>query len=419
MEKSINQPVDTGSRDPEASPLLNSDDPDLTFQRALDIELERVCSFYQLKEAEIYGEVDALGKEQESYDLAVDGQEFEAQEGALDDRGAGKSNKIRPGAVFRSLGFARRRRASTISASITEADEEADSDDEGDESMAFNGERSAKRKSKTWDEALGQSVDDLRSSRELPARRRRSSQTYEDHSDQASTAPYGSSSTLKKRIISLYVSLCELKSFIQLNKTGFSKALKKYDKILNRDLRNSYLKSHVAPAQPFQESTMEQLDANISKVERWYADLMTKGDIALARRELRLNLREHVVWERNTVWREMIGIERKAEAATMGLRRTLLGGDHDPSKARLQGDEDDGKETKELITPVGRLTCPSWLFSSTFFFLIGIIVIFVVLLTVPIMQKREQQNCLAMLVFVSLLWATEAGGFDQIPEGGS
>ena len=410
MEKSINQPVDSSSRDPEASPLLNTDDPDVTFQRALDIELERVTSFYQLKETEIYGEVDGLIKEQESFESAVDSQEYENHDGTLEDRGAGKSGRSRSGGVLRSLGVGRRRRASTISASITEADEEADSDDEGDESMAFNSERSGKRKSKTWDLDLGQSIDDLRSSRELPARKRRSSQPADDHSDQASTAPYGSISTLRKRIISLYVSLCELKSFIQLNKTGFSKALKKYDKILNRDLRNSYLKSHVAPAQPFRESTMEQLDENISKMEKWYADLMTKGDVALARRELRLHLREHVVWERNTVWREMIGIERKAQAATMGLRRTLLGGDHDHSKARLQGDEDDGKEIKELNTPVGRLSCPSWLFSSTFFFLIAIIAIFVVLLTVPIMKKPEQQNCLAMLVFVSLLWATEVRG---------
>lgn len=411
LEKSINQPGDSGPRDPEASPLLNSDDPDLTFQRALDVELERTSSFYQLKEAEIYSEVDALVKEHENPEVAVDGQEFENHDGTFEDRGAGKGGRTRSGAVLRSLGFGGRRRASTISASITEADEEADSDDEGDESMALSGERSAKKRSKTWDLALGQSMDDLRSSRELPARKRRSSQTPDDHSDQTSTAPPGSSSTLKMRTINLYVSLCELKSFIQLNKTGFSKALKKYDKILNRNIRNSYLKSHVTPAQPFRESTMEQLDGNISKMEKWYADLMTKGDVSLARRELRLHLREHVVWERNTVWREMIGIERKAEAATMGLRRTILGGDHDHSKARLQGDEDHEMEVKELNTPVGRLSCPRWLFSSTFFFLIAIIAIFVVLLTVPIMKKPEQQNCLALLVFVSLLWATEVRGF--------
>ena len=66
--------------------------------------------------------------------------------------------------------------------------------------------------------------------------------------------------------------------------------------------------------------------------------------MALAKKELRLHLREHVVWERNTVWREMIGIERKAQAANLGIRRTLLGVDTDPAKARLQGDDDQPRQ---------------------------------------------------------------------------
>ena len=293
-----------------------------------------------------------------------------------------------------------------VSASIVEADEYGDSDDDADERAALNKGRGVKQRSKTVDLSASHDWDDLRSSRELPPSRRRGSQAYDDYSEHAFSALYDSGITLKKRTISLYVNLCELKSFIQLNKTGFSKALKKFDKILNRDLKNWYIEQRVAKAHPFQEATIQHLDENIAKIEKAYADVVTKGDIAAAKRELRLHLREHVVWERNTVWREMIGIERKAQAANMGLRRTLLGGDTDPSKARLQGDDVD-EGTKEIITPVGRLVCPKWLFSSTFFALIGILAIFVVLLVVPIMKKPEQQNCLAMLVFVSLLWATE------------
>ena len=104
----------------------------------------------------------------------------------------------------------------------------------------------------------------------------------------------------------------------------------------------------------------------------------------------------------------MIGIERKAQAANFGIKQTLLGGNHDPSKTRLQGDNNYLGETKEIVTPVGHYRCPRWLFSSTFLALVIIIAIFIVLLTVPIMKKPEQQNCLAMLVLVSLLWATES-----------
>ena len=295
-----------------------------------------------------------------------------------------------------------------MSASTIEEGDE-DSDDDPNERSAMNSSYLSKDRRRTYDANAGHSVDDLRASRELPPMsRRRTSQAYDDYSDQAMSNVLATGVTLKKRTASIYVTLCELKSFIQLNKTGFSKVLKKYDKTLNHALKNAYLQDSVTPAYPFRQTTMEHLDENIQNVEKAYANVISKGDIPSARRELRLHLREHVVWERNTVWREMIGIERKAQAANMGIRRTLLGGDHDPANARLQGDDADEIDTKELVTPVGRYRCPRWLFSSTFFFLVIILAIFVVLLVVPVMKKPEQQNCLAMLVFVSLLWATEA-----------
>lgn len=393
--------------------MIGTADPDAVFQHALDSELEKICTFYQLKELEVYGEVGALIKDKDVFESEAGGQDLENLDASMEGRALTRNGKTRHGSLFRNFGFgSSRRRTSTFSASIDERDEEADSDDDVDESAPLNDERDLKR-SKTWDANAGQTNEDLRSSRELPSSRRRTSQAYDDYSDQNFTTLYASGMTLKKRTISQYVSLCELKSFIQLNKTGFSKALKKYDKILNRNLRSSYIKSNVTPAHPFQQATMEHLDDNIHSIENMYANIITKGDLETAKRELRLHLREHVVWERNTVWREMIGIERKAQAANMGVRRTLLGGDHDPSKARLQGDEPGEMEMKELVTPVGRFKCPGWLFSSAFFLLIGIVAVFIVLLMVPIMKHPEQQNCLAMLAFVSLLWATEVSLNDR------
>ena len=404
LEKAIHQPS-IPSQDPENAPLLDGDeDPDPVFSRALDTELEKICSFYQLKELEIYGEVEALTKDQESYRTEAEEHDHEPHDLASGLHNVGKGGRLRSGSIFKNFGFGKRRKSSV---SYGELDDDGDSDDDAEESTALNRNKSGRERRKTYDERAGQSPDDLRSSREWPNPRRRTSQAYEDYSDQAVSVLYDSGITLKKRTISLYVSLCELKSFIQLNKTGFSKALKKYDKTLNRNLRPLYIEQHVTPAYPFQKSTVQRLDENVAKIEKDYAAVVTKGDISIARRELRLHLREHVVWERNTVWREMIGIERKAQAANMGIRQTLLGGNPDPSKARLQGDDSELMETKELSTPVGRFTCPSWLFSSTLYTLVGIFIIFVVLLVVPIMKKQEQQNCLAMLAFVSLLWATE------------
>lgn len=102
----------------------------------------------------------------------------------------------------------------------------------------------------------------------------------------------------------------------------------------------------------------------------------------------------------------MIGIERKAQAANLGIRGTILGQENDGKRSRLQGDNEDSA-MKEVQTPVGRYSCPKFLLSSTFWVLLMTIAVFLVLLMVPIMEEPEQQNCLAMVVFVSLLWATE------------
>ena len=102
----------------------------------------------------------------------------------------------------------------------------------------------------------------------------------------------------------------------------------------------------------------------------------------------------------------MIGIERKAQAANLGVRKTLFGGERDPHERHRQGDEE-SETTKEISTPIGRYRCPNFLLSSTFYTLIVVLVVFALLLVFPIMELREQQNCLAMVVLVSLLWATE------------
>ena len=370
------------------------DDPDKIFTKALDHDLEKICTFYQLKELEIYGEVDALLADEENFDADHDG--FDGSESAA--RRPSTLLKGRQASVFKNFAIGgRKRRASTLSSNKGPIPE----DDESDNDDLVN-ERSALKKPKSTTAMSGTSGANGGGDSE-----RRGSNTYEDYAEQAMSALYDEGITLKKRAVSLFVSLTELRSFVQLNRTGFNKVLKKYDKILDRKLKSSYVSQNVEPAYPFQEATMEKLSQNIRKIEHAYAEVVTKGDVEKARQELRLHLREHVVWERNTVWREMIGIERKAQAANMGIRQTMLGHDTDPRKARLQGDEPE-TATKEVTTPIGRYRCPRFLLSSTFYILLAIIAIFVVLLVVPIMDKPEEQNCLAMVVFVSLLWATEA-----------
>jgi phosphate transporter len=408
LEKNIHRPT-TSSQDAESSPLIQEDiDPDQVFTRALDAELEKISSFYQLKELEIYGEVSEFLKDEEAFKAESHDTQAAVENGrpGTSGRASGRQRQGSIGSVLRSF-RSNWKRTSTLSQSIDGGVE--DSDDDDDETTALNNPKPPKAQSKStaFDGGDGPHVEDMRSSTEFSKSMRRNSQAYDDYAEQAFSTLYSSGITLKKRAINLYVQLCELKSFVQLNKTGFTKVLKKYDKILDRNLKSKYMEKSVLPAYPFRAETIKHIEENIAKMEKAYADIATQGDVTTAKQELRLHLREHVVWERNTVWREMIGIERKAQAANMGIRRTLLGVDTDPANTRKQGDDDHLGDMKEFRTPVGRFVCPTWLFSSTMYTLIGIVVIFIVLLYVPIMDKVEQQNCLAMLVFVSLLWATE------------
>ena len=403
--------------DAEASPLLShsnaeTSDPDQIFSRKLDDELEKICAFYRMKELEIYGEVDSLLRDVEEFEAEHEAGEEDGEGGGLRRQSAWA--KARQQSIFRSFQLptqGKKRRPSTLGRSET-IREEADSENEDgtneDERSSMNQSREMEQQTRPprgKDMASGEEQEDLHSTQEFS--RRRPSNAFNDFGDDTLLqALYDEGITLKKRIINLYVNVCELRSFIQLNETGFSKVLKKYDKTLDRNLKSHYISSYVKPAYPFQQSTLDHLRENLTRIETSYASIVTKNDIETARQELRLHLREHVVWERNTVWREMIGIERKAQAANLGIRNTMLGQNNDPKRSRLQGDAEDGA-TKEIRTPLGRTRCPKFLLSGTFWVLNLTIVVFAVLLAVPIMERPEQQNCLALVVFVSLLWATE------------
>jgi phosphate transporter len=371
----------------------DADDPDKVFTNTLDTELERVVSFYELKENEIFAELNALLKDEESFEDHQDGYNEENEN-------APRGRKMRSGSVFKAIGF----RPRTMSgASGPSTDHGADGDD-GSSDEEMNETSRLRKKSSDGQRRRRRTTDeDMAASH---SSKRKTSVAFEDYNDMAFSALYDEGMSLKKRAVSVYVLLCELRSFIQLNKTGFEKVLKKYDKILDRKLKKTYLSKYVYPAYPFQQNTMDELTRNLERMEAAYAQIATKGDIVEAKRELRLHLREHVVWERNTVWREMIGIERKAQAANIGVTQTLLGREATGGKVRRQGD---GLESdmKEVDTPIGRYRCPQWLISRTFWMLLACIAVFVVLLVVPIMEVPEQQNCLAMVIFVSLLWATE------------
>jgi phosphate transporter len=110
------------------------------------------------------------------------------------------------------------------------------------------------------------------------------------------------------------------------------------------------------------------------------------GDTAAAQRFLKLNLREHIAWERDTVWRQMIGRERRGEGGT-------------PLGAPVDTTEEKAFEVRTRIGRVRLSRRKAWVVLS--------VMVFTILLNVQTVDGEEANRCFAVLVFATLLWATE------------
>ncbi|KAI9497080.1 SPX domain-containing protein [Zychaea mexicana] len=191
---------------------------------------------------------------------------------------------------------------------------------------------------------------------------------------------------LKRHTVDVFVLLSELKSFVSLNATAFAKILKKYDKITGNELKRYYTNNYVSKAYPFRTTTKQKLNARIQRTERAYAN-MTGGDLDAAVDELKSHLRERIVWERNTVWRDMIGQERKVQ----GLGVSGADAHSRTIQLRFLGLKEIERQTVWQIVS-----------------LVASLVVFGILLFhVEIFPSIEQNRCFAILVFASMLWATE------------
>ncbi|ORY77737.1 Na+/dicarboxylate, Na+/tricarboxylate and phosphate transporter [Protomyces lactucae-debilis] len=335
--------------DEEAETLLSASDEELDqrFMSALDKELVKIDRFYQLKEQEVFDKFKEIDAELSTFEAENDYGDFASPYDTA-------NRKQRPS-------VARSHRRRTMSGSQT------------------------KRRSSTEDNRLV-NISTQSSDSNAPRESAIEDEYDEDEEDPFDAfAEYETQIALKKRVVSLYVELCELRSFSSLNSTGFAKALKKFDKTLNRDLRSGYL-TKVADTYPFKEDTKNKLSSQIIAATKMYAKV-TSNDFETAKKELKTYLREHVVWERNTVWREMINIERRAEAASVNQFRSLLG-----------QDTGNAKSTNKLSVVLR---------NPTLWTLLVIFGVFIALLFLPTLEAVEQSNCLALLIFVSLLWATE------------
>ncbi|GLC41066.1 hypothetical protein PLESTB_000947200 [Pleodorina starrii] len=185
---------------------------------------------------------------------------------------------------------------------------------------------------------------------------------------------------LRSRFQDLYISLHDLREYLHINKEGFRKIIKKHDKLTRSvDLRARWwpnVEAHLAP-----DAKQQELDRAIAALTDHYAVLYSGGDVPKADEELSRGLREHITVERNTVWRDMAAMERKYAAVSV-KQAAAPGGPRAGYRGHLR-----------------------WIKLAASF------VALAVLLNVDIWKAAEDQpkkNCLALLVFASMLWSLEA-----------
>ena len=222
--------------------------------------------------------------------------------------------------------------------------------------------------------------------------------------------------TLKKRLVAIFTQLSELKSFIDLNHTGFSKICKKFDKSLDTSIKSQYLPTLSQKTHVFQPETLKNLENCINDTIVMYAKLLSNGDPSQdvinfqeAERQLGLHLREHVVWERNTVWKDMMNLERKAQ----NIKTERVKKKPSPNFKEDQP-ETSPSPTPELPSNINDALQMSphqyvrlILQSTQFLKFLLITSVFIVLLVFSPFADLLQKNCFAILVYASLLWATE------------
>ncbi|KAL6927225.1 hypothetical protein ACO0SA_003517 [Hanseniaspora valbyensis] len=246
---------------------------------------------------------------------------------------------------------------------------------------------------------------------------------------------------VKKRLVTSYTQFNELKSYLELNHTGFVKICKKFDKVHHTNLKNNYIDNLHINSVIFKQVTLEQLNECIFQILSMFSNIC-EISISEAEENLKSYLRDHLVWERNTVWKDMMNLETKQQTLKkqipQGLKKDLINNDtlmrqKSYQSMKTSGNLLDNAIDSELdIDAVGPLVLtldaePKLEYWEDFkkfrfqqllsvFFtskipIIVLIVTHVYLISYPLASKyletAEQSHCLFILLLASLFWTLE------------
>ncbi|KAH6901271.1 SPX domain-containing protein [Coprinopsis sp. MPI-PUGE-AT-0042] len=366
------QPRDVESG--EYASLLSEQQPtetDAAFAPLLDLELKKIIFFYETQSKELFDELEELEEAvRQQEELGALGlaryEDYSEGEDDEDDDSISRSptHATRRSSVNRTI--SRQRRATLSDNGSRRASITSNEDRTGNGMTESQG-------------TLSRLVNSFRDS------------FAGEHSIWTSGSDYAYDTRLlfKRRITTLYISFTNLKSYVEVNYSGFRKILKKYDKVTYSELKDRYLHEVVEPTLPFMPTSKDKLNADINKLVELYAKCVTRGDRNLAKEQLKLNQRENIAWERDTVWRQMIGRERRGEG--------------DPKLDGAVLVKEPERPVIDVNTPVGRFKV-----TRRKIYILIAVAVFVTLLNVNVVDGTPANNCFAILTFCTILWATEA-----------
>lgn len=215
-------------------------------------------------------------------------------------------------------------------------------------------------------------------------------------------------SLLKQSTVNLYIDLCQLKSFIELNRIGFSKITKKFDKVMHQTTRRDLIQSEefYKDTYIFQNTTLKVLNGKISKAIEFYAILKGQpANVEVCKHEMKSFLHDHIVWERSNTWKDMLGLLSQEK----GLQNETTGSDISRSKLNLE------YYHYHLPRPlnfkffrISKFMIPKLFFTWKAFKIAFIIAVTGVLLGVKTFNDEAQHRCMALVECVAFLWASEA-----------
>jgi phosphate transporter len=170
----------------------------------------------------------------------------------------------------------------------------------------------------------------------------------------------------------LFLEMHDLLDFLQVNRTGFCKIIKKHDRYSRIPTKRS-LQAEVDMALPLNDS--DKIHSAMSSMEELYAILECDGRLHEARSQLRNILRERLIMARSTVWQDKVAMERKVSAISVA-------------------------ESTEAID--GSCGSTNWGYKLTV-----IMTLFFIFWMLPIMPDPGMNKALAICVLVVSFWATE------------